>query len=121
VAECDWARFLFPPEKREAELVYDGKEREEEILGVGSIEPRIDPFGKAPLLSRGYGRMIAGHGIRRPRCELGLPTYRTGLLDVVHGRGGYFLRRHQQGPGQAFTDVHSAVSECSRRDILVRS
>lgn len=28
----DWARFLFPPEKREYELVYHGKEREEDIL-----------------------------------------------------------------------------------------
>lgn len=28
----EWARILFPPEKREYELVYYGKEREEEIL-----------------------------------------------------------------------------------------
>ena len=29
---ADWARELFPPEKREYELIYYGKEREEEIL-----------------------------------------------------------------------------------------
>jgi site-specific DNA-methyltransferase (adenine-specific)/adenine-specific DNA-methyltransferase len=29
---ADWARFLFPPEKREYELIYYGKEREEDIL-----------------------------------------------------------------------------------------
>ena len=29
---AEWARFLFPPEKREYELVYHGKEREEDIL-----------------------------------------------------------------------------------------
>jgi len=29
---AEWARFLFPPEKREYELVYLGKEREEDIL-----------------------------------------------------------------------------------------
>lgn len=29
---AEWARFLFPPEKREYELVYYGKEREEDIL-----------------------------------------------------------------------------------------
>ena len=29
----EWARILFPPEKREYELVYHGKEREEDILG----------------------------------------------------------------------------------------
>jgi DNA modification methylase len=28
----EWARILFPPEKREYELVYQGKEREEDIL-----------------------------------------------------------------------------------------
>jgi len=30
----EWARILFPPEKREYELVYHGKEREEDILAV---------------------------------------------------------------------------------------
>ena len=29
---AEWARELFPPEKREYELVYHGKEREEDIL-----------------------------------------------------------------------------------------
>jgi site-specific DNA-methyltransferase (adenine-specific)/adenine-specific DNA-methyltransferase len=29
---ADWARELFPPERREYELVYHGKEREEDIL-----------------------------------------------------------------------------------------
>ena len=28
----EWARILFPPEKREYELVYHGKQREEDIL-----------------------------------------------------------------------------------------
>ncbi len=28
----EWARVLFPPEKREYELVYHGKEREEKII-----------------------------------------------------------------------------------------
>ena len=28
----EWARELFPPEKREYELVYHGKEREEDIV-----------------------------------------------------------------------------------------
>jgi hypothetical protein len=31
----EWARVLFPPEKREYELVYHGKEREEKIIGDG--------------------------------------------------------------------------------------
>jgi hypothetical protein len=28
----EWARILFPPEKREYELVYHGKDREEDII-----------------------------------------------------------------------------------------
>ena len=28
----EWSRILFPPEKREYELVYYGKEREEDII-----------------------------------------------------------------------------------------
>jgi hypothetical protein len=28
----EWARILFPPDKREYELVYHGKDREEDIL-----------------------------------------------------------------------------------------
>ena len=29
---AEWARIIFPPEKREYELVYHGKEREEDII-----------------------------------------------------------------------------------------
>jgi hypothetical protein len=28
----EWSRILFPPERREYELVYHGKEREEDII-----------------------------------------------------------------------------------------
>jgi len=30
----EWARILFPPEKREYELIYHGKEREEDIIAT---------------------------------------------------------------------------------------
>jgi 16S rRNA G966 N2-methylase RsmD len=35
----DWARELFPPEKREYELVYYGKEREEDIIAETMVVP----------------------------------------------------------------------------------
>jgi DNA modification methylase len=35
----EWARFLFPPEKREYELVYHGKERDEDILAETMAVP----------------------------------------------------------------------------------
>jgi len=45
---AEWARFLFPPEKREYELVYHGKEREEDILGNTLAVPLqpVRAFGK---------------------------------------------------------------------------
>jgi DNA modification methylase len=44
----EWARELFPPEKREYELVYYGKEREEEILAETMALPLqpVRTFGK---------------------------------------------------------------------------
>jgi DNA modification methylase len=43
----EWARILFPPEKREYELVYYGKEREEEILADTLAVPlqKVRTFG----------------------------------------------------------------------------
>jgi hypothetical protein len=44
----EWARELFPPEKREYELVYHGKEREEDILAETMAVPLqpVRTFGK---------------------------------------------------------------------------
>lgn len=43
----EWARILFPPQKREYELVYHGKEREEEIIANTLAVPlqRVRTFG----------------------------------------------------------------------------
>ena len=44
----EWARILFPPEKREYELVYYGKEREEDIIANTLAVPlqKVRTFGK---------------------------------------------------------------------------
>jgi DNA modification methylase len=44
----EWARILFPPEKREYELVYHGKEREEDIIADTLAVPLqpVRTFGK---------------------------------------------------------------------------
>jgi site-specific DNA-methyltransferase (adenine-specific)/adenine-specific DNA-methyltransferase len=44
----EWARLLFPPEKREYELVYHGKEREEDIIANTLAVPLqlVRTFGK---------------------------------------------------------------------------
>lgn len=41
---AEWARILFPPERREYELVYHGKEREEDILANTMAVP-LQPAG----------------------------------------------------------------------------
>lgn len=45
---AEWERVLFPPAKREAELVYGGKEREEDILADTMSVPlqAVSTFGK---------------------------------------------------------------------------
>jgi len=45
---ADWARELFPPERREYELVYNGKETEEQILADTMAVPfqEVSTFGK---------------------------------------------------------------------------
>jgi DNA modification methylase len=45
---AEWARFLFPPEKREYELVYYGKQREEDLLADTLAVPLqpVRTFGK---------------------------------------------------------------------------
>ena len=44
----EWARVLFPPEKREYELVYHGKDREEDIIADTFAVPLqlVRTFGK---------------------------------------------------------------------------
>lgn len=45
----EWARILFPPEKREYELVYHGKEREEDLIANTLAVPlqKVRTFGKS--------------------------------------------------------------------------
>jgi site-specific DNA-methyltransferase (adenine-specific)/adenine-specific DNA-methyltransferase len=57
----EWARILFPPEKHEYELVYHGKEREEEILANTLAVPLqpVRTFGSN--LPKSLGQ-TGGHG-----------------------------------------------------------
>ena len=51
----EWARILFPPEKRECELVYHGKAREEEIIADTLAVPLqpVRTFGKPDAATAG--------------------------------------------------------------------
>jgi len=44
-----WARILFPPEKREYELAYHGKEREEDILANTLAVPVAAPSSRSSI------------------------------------------------------------------------
>src|SRR3972149_5438763 len=54
---AEWARELFPPEKREYELVYYGKEREEDILADTMAVP-LQPVSTFGMNGDGWHNML---------------------------------------------------------------
>src|SRR5919204_4994884 len=54
---AEWARFLFPPEKREYELVYHGKEREEDIL-ANTLAVPLQPVRTLGKNGEGWHNML---------------------------------------------------------------
>lgn len=85
---ADWARALFPPEKREYELVYQGKEREEEILADTMAVPLqpVRSFGK----NNGWENMlIFGDNLQAMRTLLEMK--KAGRLTNADGTNGVRL------------------------------
>lgn len=85
----EWARILFPPEKREYELIYAGKEREEEIIANTLAVPlqKVRTFGK-----NGDGwsnQLIFGDNLQAMKHLLELK--RAGLLRNSDGTTGIRL------------------------------
>lgn len=62
----EWARELFPPEKREYELVYYGKEREEDILAETMAVPLqpVRTFGKGKSKDDWQNMLIFGDNLQ---------------------------------------------------------
>lgn len=62
----EWARELFPPEKREYELVYYGKEREEDILAETMAVPLqpVRTFGKGSRKDDWQNMLIFGDNLQ---------------------------------------------------------
>jgi DNA modification methylase len=84
----EWARELFPPEKKEVELVYHGKEREEEILADTMAVPLqpVRTFGK----KNGWENMlIFGDNLQAMRTLLEMK--RAGKLNNADGTSGVKL------------------------------
>ena len=85
----EWARLLFPPEKREYELVYHGKEREEDIL-ANTLAVPLQPartFGKN---DEGWHNMLVfGDNLQVMKSLLELK--KTGQLCNADGTPGVRL------------------------------
>jgi site-specific DNA-methyltransferase (adenine-specific)/adenine-specific DNA-methyltransferase len=77
----EWARILFPPEKREYELVYHGKEREEDIIANTLAVPlqKARTFGKNG--DGWHNKLIFGDGL----------GYKLAPALRKHGRAGSMI------------------------------
>lgn len=62
----EWARELFPPEKREYELIYYGKEREEDILAETMAVPLqpVRTYGKGSSKNDWQNMLIFGDNLQ---------------------------------------------------------
>lgn len=85
----EWARILFPPEKREYELVYHGKEREEDIVANTLAVPlqKIRTFGKNG--DGWHNKLIFGDNLQVMKSLLELKL--TGHLCNADGSPGIRL------------------------------
>jgi site-specific DNA-methyltransferase (adenine-specific)/adenine-specific DNA-methyltransferase len=85
----EWARILFPPEKREYELVYHGKEREEDIIANTLAVPlqKVRTFGKNG--DGWHNKLIFGDNLQVMKSLLELK--REGVLCNADGTQGVRL------------------------------
>src|SRR5437868_14270958 len=83
---AEWSRVLFPPEKREYELVYHGKEREEDIIASTLAIPlqKVRAFGKNG--DRWHNKLIFGDNLQVMKSLLELK--RAGDLCNADGTPG---------------------------------
>lgn len=85
----EWARILFPPDKREYELVYHGKEREEDIVANTLAVPlqRIRTFGRNG--DDWHNMLIFGENLQVMKSLL--EEKKRGLLRNADGSSGVRL------------------------------
>lgn len=86
---AEWARELFPPEKREYELVYHGKEREEDILADTMAVPLqpVTTFGKNG--NDWHNMLIFGDNLQAMKTLLRMKE--QGQLTNPNGKAGVKL------------------------------
>jgi hypothetical protein len=81
----EWARILFPPEKREYELVYHGKEREEDIIANPLAVPRkVQWIADAQPPARGRSSCVGSAVSRWSRAPRGFVAARCAKVRGHH-------------------------------------
>src|SRR5690349_10733276 len=85
----EWARILFPPEKREYELQYYGKEREEDVIADTLAVPlqKARCFGRTP--ADWANKLIFGDNLQAMKTLL--QVKRSGELCSADGAPGVRL------------------------------
>lgn len=135
----EWAQKLFPPEKREYELVYDGKEREEDIL-AGTMAVPLQPvrtFGEAVDASGDsenawYNKLIFGDNLQALRrlvemkqsgelCNAdGTPGVRLVYIDPPFGTGDEYGIRNSEIAYSAKLQGVQFISFLRKRLVMLR-
>lgn len=85
----EWARIIFPPEKRECELVYLGKEREEDVIAGTMALPlqAVRAFSKSD--DDWHNKLVFGDNLQAMRSLL--EEKRAGRLTCADGTPGVRL------------------------------
>ena len=80
----EWARDLFPPEKREYELTYYGKEREEDVLADTLAVPLqpVNTFGKNG--ESWVNKLIFGDNLQTMKTLVKMKTKVNSLTAMGH-------------------------------------
>jgi DNA modification methylase len=88
---AEWARELFPPERREYELVYHGKETEEQILADTMAMPfqEVSTFGQTAVGGDWHNKLIFGDNLQAMKTLLQMKA--NGKLANADGTPGVRL------------------------------
>jgi DNA modification methylase len=128
----EWARILFPPEKREYELVYQGKEREQDIIADTIAVPlqKVRTFGKNGRDS--VNRLIFGDNVQVLKslleekkagtlaCEDGTPGVRLTYIDPPFSTKQEFRGSKDQKAYQDKIAGAMYIEFLRRRLVLIR-
>lgn len=116
----EWARILFPPERREYELVYGGKAREEEVLAETIAVPLqpVRTFGTPAKGGEAENMLIFGDNLQTMKSLL--DAKRRGEIKNADGSLGFKLV-YIDPPFATKRDFSSTDSEKAYQDRIVGS